>query len=581
MIRTLLLASFVLCWTSEVKLQAQDRPNGSTVRGVVVYSDTGRPLRHARVTLFGNQRAFRTQTASDLRGNFEFENVRKGEYSLIVEAPGLLAPYRNGARVRAAVPNPAYPDISELITNVTVTGIDSVDLKIKAVRGGVITGKVTNDDDQPVPHAEIRLLRRESGKWVPVWTTWTLADEETQKADATGVYRIAGLPSGDYLVRASEPTLADDDVPGEEDTYSNGSFVVAYHPAAINLKNAQVVSVVAGSETTGVDIRMKQQVLHTLDGTVKFELLGQPGSSVTVTIERSDEVGFSTAINNYTTSANQEGKWQVVGLPAGEYLVTIAGSSVILKDPGNVQFVRSLPKRITVKLQDEKVATLSTSLTLGARVVGRVMLSGKPLARDPAMTVGAQPVKDPAVSKTATAQSDKPAFEIGLVSPNGRFSVSPLLAGTYWFTASLPKPDEFYVKSVMRKGIDLMQTPFKLTDELVFDDIVVTLATDLASVEGQVMLPDGDMTVIVAPANEVTRRFNAGTRILEAGAQGKIVFRSAPGEYFIAAVTTAEYKTIASQIHNEYFDKNPDKFLRIKLSAGDKIKDLRVPVMKK
>ena len=34
----LLLASLVL-WTSEVKLRAQDKPNGSTVRGVVKCGD--------------------------------------------------------------------------------------------------------------------------------------------------------------------------------------------------------------------------------------------------------------------------------------------------------------------------------------------------------------------------------------------------------------------------------------------------------------------------------------------------------------------------------------------------------------
>jgi hypothetical protein len=578
MIRTLLLASFVLCWTTELKLQTDDKPNGSTVRGIVVYSDTGRPLRHARVTLFGADSQSQN-TASDLRGQFEFERVPEGKYRLIVEAPGLLTPYRNVARVRTIAPEPVYPDIGELITDFTVTGTDSVDLKIKAVRGGVITGKVVNEDDQPVQHAEIRLLRRESGKWVPPWRTWAQPDEEPQKADATGVYRIAGLPAGEYLVRASEGIFTADHVPGEEDTYTNGSFVVTYHPAATRIKNAQLVSVVAGGETTGVDIRLKQQVLHTLTGTVKFELLARPGSSVQVMIERSDEAGFSSAINNHTTNTNDEGKWQVSGLPSGEYLVTINGSAVVIS-ARDVRFDRSLPKRLTVKLQDEKVTTLNTTLTLGAQVVGKVTFNNRLPVPDSLVT-GVTPVEDPTVPNRATDQAEKPSSEIGLVYSNGAFSISPLLAGTYWFTFSSSKQDEFYVKSVTRKGIDLMQSPFKLTDDLVFDDVVVTLATDLAVVEGQLTMPGSEVTVIVAPANEATRRFNPGTRILEAGPKGQVIFRSAPGEYLIAAVTTADYKAIASQLHNEYFEKNPDKFLRIKLRAGEKIKDLRVPMMKK
>ncbi|HET8782302.1 MAG TPA: carboxypeptidase-like regulatory domain-containing protein, partial [Pyrinomonadaceae bacterium] len=307
--KTLLLASFVLCWTIDVKPQTEDKPKGSTVRGVVVYSDTGRPLRHARITIFGDSR-FQVNTASDLRGRFEFENVRKGKYRLTVEAPGLLTPYSNVARVKTFIPDPVYPDIDELTTQFTVNGTDSVNLKIKAVRGGVITGKVVNKDDQPVPHAEIRLLRRENNKWVPLWSTWTRHDEDPQSADATGVYRIAGLPSGDYVVRASEPSVRHDDVPGDEDTYSNGFFVVAYHPAATRLKNAQAVTVVAGSESTGIDIRMAEQAPHTLTGTVKLPFLKEIPLSVTVTIERSDEAGFSTAIQNSTTGA-VSGTWRV------------------------------------------------------------------------------------------------------------------------------------------------------------------------------------------------------------------------------------------------------------------------------
>jgi hypothetical protein len=581
--RTLLLASFVLCWTIDVKPQTEDKPNGSTVRGVVVYSDTGRPLRHARVTLFTEGSKSQENTASDLRGRFEFENVPEGKYRLTAEAPGLLTPYSNVARRRTFVEDPRFPDIDELVTQVIVNGIDSVDLKINAVRGGVITGKVVNDDDQPVQHAEIRLLRREKGKWVPLWRTWTTHHEDGQRADATGVYRIAGLPSGDYLVRASEPSLADDFVPGDEDAYSNGSFFVAYHPGATRLKDAKLVSVTAGTEISGIDIRMPLQAPHTLSGTIKSELLGKPGSSFQITIERSDEAGFSTAIDNYTAGAGKEGKWEVSGLPPGEYLVTIGGASVTVRD-GDVDWARLLPKRITVKLQDQKVTTLDTTLTLGARVAGTVTLNGKPLARESSLIAAVDPVEDPADSNGATDQSDKPSFEIGLVNSSGKFSIAPLLPGTYWFSVSLAKPDEFYVKSVTRKGIDLMQAPFKLTEDVLFDDVVVTLATDLASVEGRTTLTEAaveELSVIIAPANEATRRFNPGTRRLTAGAKGRVEFRSPPGEYLIAATPTADYKTIAPQINKEYFARNADKFLRLKLSAGEKIKDLRVPMLKK
>ncbi|HET8782680.1 MAG TPA: hypothetical protein VFM63_09690, partial [Pyrinomonadaceae bacterium] len=297
----------------------------------------------------------------------------------------------------------------------------------------------------------------------------------------------------------------------------------------------------------------------------------------------------STAIQNSTTGA-VSGTWRVSGLPAGEYLVTLAASALTANtEDSSVDFSRSLQKRITVKLGDEKVTTLDTTLSRGAEVSGRVTLNGRAPAREWNLSPSVRPVEDLVASNSTTDQADKPSYEFGLVNPSGKFSIAPLLAGTYWFSLSLPARDEFYVKSVTRKGVDLMQAPFKLTDDQIFDDVVVTLATDLAGVKGQLSLPEaaaerlaaGDVTVIVAPADEATNRFNPGTRTLPAGAKGQIDFRSPPGEYLIAALTTAEYKTIESQISNEYFEKNVDKFLRIRLRAGEKVKDLRVPMMKK
>ena len=99
--------------------------------------------------------------------------------------------------------------------------------------------------------------------------------------------------------------------------------------------------------------------------------------------------------------------------------------------------------------------------------------------------------------------------------------------------------------------------------------------------EGAAKEPVNDLTVILAPANEATNRFSFGTRKVKADARGKLVFKSGPGEYLIAALPAAEYKKIESQISNQWFEKNAHKFLRIKVRAGEKIKGLAVPMMGK
>jgi len=588
-IRLLLPALFVCCWTSQVKPQTIDKPAGSTVSGIIVYSDTGHPVRHARVTLFSEERQWRLETLSDLRGRFEFEPVIAGRYFVMVEAPGLLSPYLTAVRTQGVVPRPRYPDVSDVMTRVTVNGRDALELKIKAVRGGVITGKVLGEDDQPVPEAEIRLLRREDGKWVPLKISWSDGDGQPQRADVTGVYRIAGLPSGDYLVRASQPSTPDDNMPGEEDAYSNGGFMIAYYPAATRLKDAQAVSVVAGSESTGIDIRLPQQESHTITGTVAFALNKKPVSYIEIIVERSDEVGFGKLINTSIAKTDNEGKWQVSGLPSGEYLVTIDGGGLDLAEDGSAGFVHALPKRITVRVRDEKVIVLNTKLTLGAQVVGTVKLIGAPPDREWFVHVGALPAPNVSGANSAKDTSDYRLFPIQFTNGGGKFAITGLEAGTYWLTVNGATNSEFYVKAATRKGVDLMQTPIKLTDEFVFEDVVVTIATDLASVEGQVVMPEataeqqsgGYARVLIAPADEATLRFSSGTRTVQADANGKVVFRSAPGEYFIAALSADNYLAVESQISNEFFQKNAEKFLRIKLRAGEQVKNLRVPFIKK
>jgi hypothetical protein len=589
--RTLLLVTAVVCcWTTEVKLQTEDKPGSSTINGTAVYADTGRPLRHALVTLFYDQVRLQQSTITDLRGRFTFTHLEEGNYRLTLQAPGLLQPENNKPRVEILELDTQWPEKSELVTEITLNGTDSIDLKVAAVRGGVITGRVTTEDDQPLVNADIKLLRRENGKWVPVWRTW-VPDEFKQGGDCTdanGVYRIAALPSGDYIVRASEPFVADDKVPGDEDAYGNGSFMAVYYPAATTLKDAQVVSVVAGSESTGIDVRLPERPTHTLSGTVKFPGLGQPGTDVNITVERSDEIGFATAIHGVTAYADSEGKWRVPGLPAGDYLVTIAGRTLTVDMTGGhddkVEILQALSKRIPIRIKEEKETILNTTLTFGAQVKGRLTLNGKPLKKEWLLAPSVMSADKPVNS--AEDELDGLFFLSTLMGVSDIFRITALTPGSYWFSLAPDEDYGLYVKSVTRKGVDLMHAPFKVTEDQIFDDVEVTLADDLARVEGHVTLPKGgaklsagDLIVIVAPANDLTERFN-NSRIVDADEKGKIAFRSGPGEYLIAALPASEYEKIEPRISNTYFEKNADKFLRIKLRAGEKVKALAVPMMK-
>lgn len=570
-----LFAAIVLCFSSiAVQGQSQTVVGDSTINGVVVYSDTGRPLRHARITLLTEIDGWEQTAVSDLRGRFVFQNVPAGKCRLIVDAPGILPAHESISRNAVFGRHRRFPTQSELVTEVSVNGTDTVEVKLQAVRGGVITGRVVTDDDQPLINADVKLLRRENGKWVPESAIWSPYREQVageRKTDAGGVYRIAGLRSGDYLVRVSEPVLGDDRIPGDEDSYYDGSFMVAYYPSATGVKDAQSVNVVEGSESKGIDIRMAERAPHTLTGTVTVGPDKMPATSVAVTIERSDEIGYTSTLEG-SARTDEQGRWRFAGLPAGEYSVSIGGSVRIVSGEQS-GWLETPRKRTTVRIHDKKINVLDTTLSFGAHVEGRAMLNGKPFDEEWGVYIGIDLDEKSASGKSAETES---GFYPAGLRGKGMFEINGIAEGTYRFQMYIREADKAYVKSVTRKGVDLMQTPVKLTDGLSYDDVVISLATDFANVEGQIALaekqPASDVVVIIAPANDVTSRFTSGPQTVQPDAQGKISFKSAPGEFLLAAMTMAQYKKIVPQFNYEYFEKNAAKFQRIKLRAGEKLK---------
>ena len=589
------IAICLLIFASAGKIAAQEEPNkpsGSTVRGTVTYSDTGRPLRNAKVAVYNNEPvASELHGITDWRGKFAIEGIPAGRYLLVVDAPGILNPPQG---VRTS-PRPKIPQLSlsgerDLFTELVVDGTDSVDnVRIHAVRGGVITGRVVTDDDQPLPKAEIKLLRKQDGKWLPVKFTWEdyRIHRKDLRTDPNGVYRIAGLPAGDYLVRASESPLDIDQNPLPDDVYRSGSFMMAYYPSATSVEEAQAITVVEGSESTGIDIRFSDRTPYSIAGKV-FGPENQPGFNARIRIERQDELGYVDAEFEVTTYGGIDGSWRIPGVPAGDYVLTVFGP--MQEEPKeNAPMLGVAPKRLNIRVANGHVVVPDIKLGWGATVSGKMTLDGKPFKGSeeffPRLLwagTGAFDLRSPSNPMSSSDRfSNMGSTRVG---EDGSFSVASLAAGKYWFAMSAATKQNFYLKSVTRKGVDLTQTPIKLKDDIVLEDVVVALASDFASIEGELTLSEGqakrslrDAVVVLAPANDATRRTQPELHTAQADVVGKFNFTCAPGEYFVVALTPAQLKNLP-RITDEYFKNDTKKFMRIKVRSAEKLKDLKIPM---
>lgn len=571
--------------------EEQNKPGGSTVRGTVIYSDTGRPLRNAKVALYYNEPiATQLHGITDWRGRFVIAGIPAGRYLLVVEARGILAPQAVRTSPRPKIPQLSLSGERNLFTELVVNGTDSVDnVKIHAVRGGVITGRVVTDDDQPLPNAEIKLLRRENGKWLPVKSAWDVYQMHRKDlfTDPNGVYRIAGLPAGDYLVRASESSLETDGHPVPDDVYKSGSFMMAYHPSATTVEEAQAITVVEGSESTGIDIRLPDRTPYSIAGRV-FGPENEPGFYARIRVERRDELEYVDSDFDVTTYGGLDGSWRIPGVPAGDYVITVSGP-INAEAKENTAMLGVAPKRLNIRVVEGDVVVPDIKLGLGATVSGKMTLDGKPFIGSeeffPRLLLAGAGAFEPQSASNPMSSPDRYSNMGGTsVREDGSFSIASLAAGKYWFAMSSVTAKKFYLKSLTRKGVDLTQAPIELNDDTVLNDVVVALASDFATIEGELTLSEGqakrslrDAVVVLAPANDATRRIAPELHTVQPDVAGKFNFTCAPGEYFVVALTPAQLKNL-TPISDEYFKNDTKKFMRIKVRPAEKLKDLKIPI---
>jgi len=123
---------------------------------------------------------------------------------------------------------------------------------VTMVKGGVITGRITNAMGYPVIGASliVELTRDAGGKPMPepMWEKIRYI-----ATDDRGVYRLSGLTPGSYVVQLSNRSSA---CPS-----ANNEIVPIYYPSSTREKAAEV-TVLSGVVTSDIDIRYRENQGH-------------------------------------------------------------------------------------------------------------------------------------------------------------------------------------------------------------------------------------------------------------------------------------------------------------------------------
>lgn len=488
----------------------------TSITGRVV-NENGQPVQNARVIITGyGRQPLRQTVTTDETGAFVFEGLRRGAYFVTAQFPAYVVSRSPGE------PLQNRPG-------------DSVNLVLR--RGGVITGKVTNSDGEPVVGVPIgaTLLRDERGR--RSGTTYG----NSRYTDDRGVYRLFGLPAGTYIVAAGSKTI------GSSMLSAFSDDTPTYYPSSTR-DTAAEISLQYGGEATGIDIRYRGQQGHAISGVIsETSLPNSATASANVTLMRvaNDTLEAQTVVQ----SRAGERAFGFYGVPDGDYYLTARRVSY-LGDDG------AASKRVPVKVRGHDVTRIGIDLLPLGSISGRITVD---VGNRTAKCETRQP---PAIEESLITiiTEDEPGadpssrFASTLNAPdnNGDFVFQWLPGGRYRLDSRRVLDEAWYIRaftapSPSNTPVDASRNGLALRAGQRITGVRIVLGEGAASIRGRVVperegapLPDRVRVHLVPAEPDAT---NDLLRYVEVDVQADGTFRItnlAPGRYWMIAKPLSE-----------------------------------------
>jgi hypothetical protein len=563
MVRTLGILAATTLLSADLAAAQQPRPNAplrprrdrpaeaaatgtARLSGRVVAADTGRPLKRARVSIQLTEGRLTKAAVTDENGRFTVPSLPAGKYSVSATKTGYVTMAAGQRRAqRAGIP-------IELGDGQAITNID-----LRLPRGGVITGRIRDEEDEPLARATVRVMRfqylRGQRQLVPAGSDQT---------DDRGEYRVFGLPPGEYVVTAVVGTFerfvrtrGGEALPPESDEPLN--YAPTYYPGVTAVAEAGRVAVAAGQEQAGIDFAL----LLVPTARVRGVIVGpsaDAASRAAVTLIP-EEGGGARRTPTYRTRAEPDLTFTIETVPPGRYLAMAMTGG---QGPGARLFAA---QNLTVSGTD--VDGLALTLAPGGTISGGVRFEGP---GRPTVDISTVSVRLEAFDSFVSIV-DNPA-----IASDGSFQLSGVPPGRHVLRVRAPKG--WIVKSATLDGRDVSEEIFDVKGAQTITGLEIVLSDRAAQIAG-VVKADGDATgttVIVFPADSarwVPQSRSILTAQVDRDGRYAIDGLSA-GDYLIAAIEDVE--------QGEWFDP---AFLqaisggaaRVALNEGSReTKDLRL-----
>jgi len=500
------------------------------VSGQVVRSDTHAPLPKAEVSLYPqddatSKAAGGTRTVrSGADGNFAFSDLPPGSYALDV--------WRNGYATFSCETNRDCRQLS------LKPGQKLDDLALRLDPAGVISGRVFDEDQDPVEGIQVYLLRvtfQPGGRRRIDARSGVVTDDQ-------GSFRIANIPPGSYLVRAGGliehpmEQVALKQAHGETLQYRD-----TYYPGTSMLNEATPLEVDPEAEASGIRFSVVTEKTYTIAGKVVNQ--GKGGQPKPTEVHFTKQSDAEQMFGPSGSAINPDSSFEISGLSPGEYTLSAAATSNGVEVSEGYASVRIVDSNVRANIE----------LGRASDVRGKVETpEGLSLA-----------------GKQIVLQANTSAYYPSDIGPDGQFDIANVPPGEYNLAAmdSRDRTEVTYLKKARCAGKDYARQPLVLAVGTVLD-CDIALANDTGSVSGQVTegdKPAAGLVAVLIPESLELRRIPRYTLTGKTDAAGRYqIIGVIPGDYLLFAVPPSE--------GGEYFaldfaDRNADKAEHVSLDS--------------
>lgn len=571
-------------------------PTGKgSISGVVVTDDAAaRPLRRVTIALTAGD-GVNLLAISDDAGRYAFRNLPPGRYTLTATRPGYVTGFYTVSKTGRSSNAIALTE-GQQVTNAG----------IRMQRGAVITGTLTTESGEPAREARVSTF---TYTFSPSTGERTLSPVGGPSglvgvvADDRGVFRIYGLPPGEYVVVATQSSrgagarettdaeyqralkairsggAAVSGFTAAPQSDSTGSAPI-FFPGTTMPREAQLITVGAGEERGGVNFAIRPVRVGRIDGTITG-VDGQPAANVPVTVLETERIpGPLMSAPPLRPISDSNGRFTIPNLRPGTYAIVarvggpVGGRGAAAAGAASLQQLYAMTE-VTV---DGRDTTVSLALRPGATVGGRVTFESgaEPAPSDlTRVRVSLQAIVSPGGASlgVSPAQLDATgAFSFTGVTP-GRYQL--LVSGT----GGTPANPSWLVKSARVRGADTIDAPFEVSsDDIAGVEITMTSRpTELSGLMQDAAGQAAPEYYLIAFPQDRSRWTPRSVRIQSArpAADGRFIFRGLPpGDYFLGALTDVQ--------PGQWYDPNflqqiAGSAIRLTLAEGEKkTQDIRV-----